>query len=112
MADPVASLQQPGIVDLLTQLTNYAGVTDKPTTATDSQAIAQGFDPSSPDILKAIATQITRIKQTGEMPDEETSKTLGAAFKSHLNYQSNLSLLNQMTKAYSQKFGAAPSTQK
>ena len=105
----MAELQQPGIADLLTQLTNYAGVTNKPTTATDSEAIAKGFDPGSPDILKAIATQISKIKATGEMPDEETSKTLGAAFKSHLDYQANIQLLNKMTKTYAEKFGASPS---
>lgn len=100
-------LQQPGVVDLLTQLTNYAGVTNKPTTATDAEAVSKGFDPSSPDILKALATQITKIKQTGEIPDEETSKTLGAAFKSHLDYQANMNLLTKMTKAYSEKFGGS-----
>jgi phage regulator Rha-like protein len=101
-------LQKPGIPDLLTQLTNFAGVTNKPTTATDSAAIAEGFDPSSPDILKAIATQITKIKETGEIPDEQSAKTLGAAFKSHLSYQANINLLTKMTKAYADKFGASP----
>lgn len=107
MASPT-DLQQPGVVDLLKQLTNFAGVTNTPTTATDQDAMKAGFDPSSPDILKSLATQMTKIRTTGEMPDEETAKTLGAAFKSHLDYKANLALLEKMTKAYTEKFGASP----
>jgi len=104
--DLSSQLQQPGIVDLLKQLTNFAGVTNTPTTATDQDALNQGLDPSSPDIVKSIATQITKIKAGGDMPDPETAKTLGAAFKAHLDYNANLNILNQLNKAYTTKYGA------
>ena len=103
----MADLQQPGMIDLLKQLANFSGIPNSvtgPTTATDQEAIGKGLDPSSPDILKQIAAQITKIKETGEMPDEQTAKTLGAAFKSHLDYNANLGLLQQLNKAYSAKY--------
>jgi len=97
-----ASLETPGLVDLFKRLTGSSSAT----TATDSTAIGAGLDPTSPDILKEIAAQLTKVKETGEAPDPETAKTLGAAFKAHLDYNANLQLLNQLNKAYSNKFGA------
>lgn len=101
---PAPSLETPGLVDLFKQLTGSSS----PTTATDSQAISRNLDPTSPDILKEIALQISKVKETGEAPDPETAKTLGAAFKAHLDYSANLKLLDQLNKAYSTKFGASP----
>lgn len=101
---PTPSLEKPGLIDLLKQLTGSSS----PTTATDSSAISLGFDPSSPDILKEVAKQITKMKETGAVPDPETAKSLGAAMKSHLDYKANLSLLEELNKAYTKKFGASP----
>lgn len=98
-------LEKPGLIDLLKRLTGSSAAT----TATDSQAIGAGFDPTSPDILKEIAAQMTKLKETGEVPDPETAKTLGSAFKAHLDYNANLQLLNQLNKAYSNKFGVPTS---
>ena len=103
----MADLQQPGIVDLLKQLGNFAGIPTSvtgPTTATDQAATSQGLDPTSPDVLKQIAAQLTKLQQTGSMPDEMTAKTLGAAFKTHLNYNANMGLLKELNAAYTKKF--------
>jgi len=100
---PTPSLEKPGLIDLFKQLTGSSS----PTTATDSSAISLGFDPSSPDILKEVAKQITKMKETGAAPDPETAKSLGAAMKSHLDYKANLSLLEELNKAYTKKFGAS-----
>jgi hypothetical protein len=96
-------LETSGLIDLFKQLTGSSS----PTTSTDSSAIGLGLDPSSPDILKEVAKQITKMKETGAAPDAETAKTLGAAFKSHLDYKANLSLLEELNKAYTKKFGAS-----
>ena len=96
-------LEKAGLIDLFKQLTGSYS----PTTATDSSAISLGLDPSSPDILKEVAKQITKMKETGASPDPETAKTLGAAMKSHLDYKANLSLLEELNKAYTKKFGAS-----
>lgn len=96
-------LEKPGLIDLFKQLTGSSS----PTTATDSSAISLGMDPSSPEILKEIAKQITKIKTTGEVPDPEIVKNLGASLKAHLDYKANLSLLEDLNKAYTKKFGGA-----
>lgn len=103
----MADIEKPGVVDLFKQLIG----SDSPTTSTDAAAIGQGFDPSNPDILKAIAAQITKMQATGEAPDEETTKTLGAAVKSHMNYNANLQLLQNLQKAYTTKYGAGKGVQ-
>lgn len=97
-------LEQPGLVDLFKQLTTTGA-----TTATDSKAIEAGFDPSSPDILKAISAQMTKMQSTGEAPDPETAKTLGVALKAHLEYNANMNLLKQLNKSYSAKYGSGTS---
>ena len=95
-------LEQPGVMDLLKQFT---GIGSGPTTATDKQAQTLGLDPSSPDILKSIAAMVSKVKEGGNMPDEETAKTMGAAMKAHLDYNASLSLLQSLNKAYSAKYG-------
>jgi hypothetical protein len=71
------------------------------TTEMDAQALGQGFDPSSPDIVKTISASLAKLQAGGEAPDEETAKSMGAAFKAHLDFKAAEKNLQNLIKAYS-----------
>jgi hypothetical protein len=100
-------METPGVIDLLTKLTNFAGVTNKPTTDTDGKLMQMGMDPSSPNVVKQIAASLAAVQAGGSIPDEETTRKLGDAFNAHMKYTATESLLKKLTKAYSDKYTGA-----
>lgn len=90
-----------GLINLLQRLTAPPSSSQSITPAQ-----AEPLDPTSPDLLKEIAAQLVKVKETGKDLAPETTRTLDSALKAHLDYNANLQLLGQLNKAYSTKFGA------
>ena len=97
-------METPGVIDLLTKLTNFAGVTNKPTTDTDGKLVQMGMDPSSPEVLKQIAASLAAVQAGGSIPDPEEARKLGDAFNAHMKFKASEDLLKKFTKAYSDKY--------
>jgi hypothetical protein len=62
-------------------------------------------DITSPDIVKEVAKVVANYQQTGELPEQKQLQQLSEAYKQHLGFRQTSSLLDKLTKAYSDRHG-------